>query len=122
MCYSLREPDPERKGASQEPVPPSRQTLSRPRVAVAIAFGIATVATAALLLPSQTPAVSGVKPAQPAAAVAGPATADASLRPSPAAIEQTTLGVDDGVPSGAEVARTERTGSSGRCAHDPHDL
>lgn len=104
MCYSLREQDRQRKGAAQEPPQPSTSKLpfSRPRIAGAVAAGlVALVAAAALLWPSQTPALSSAKPAQPSAAV----------------IEQTSAGVDDGVPSVTDVARNGSVGDR-HCAHD----
>ena len=98
MCDSLLEPDGQRKASKSTPKPHS----NRMRIAGAVAAGlVAAVAVAGVLWPPQAPALSSVAP---------PATAVAAVR----AIEQTAAGVDDGVPSGAEVA-----GSGERhCQHD----
>ena len=106
MCYSLRELDRQRNGAMQEPLPPStsKRPFSRPRIAGAIAAALAAlVAAAALIWPSETPALSSVKPALPAA---------------PVVIEQTSAGVDDGVPSGTDVARSGRAVGERHCARE----
>jgi hypothetical protein len=113
MCYRVREPDRQHDNVTQQVLPPSTSRLSfiRPRVVGALAAVlVALVATAALLLPSSTPAVSSEKAAAPVAVsnVAVPARSDV-------VIEQTSTTLDDGVPSSTEVARN--TVRSGHCDH-----
>ncbi len=103
VCYSLREWERQREGASHQPLPPSNSGLPfRPRVLGAIAAGVvALVAAAALLWPSATPAVSSAKAPPPAGAV----------------VEQTSAGLDDGVPSSTDVARGGAAGAR-HCEHE----
>jgi hypothetical protein len=103
MCLRSRDFESLQRRAAQEPLPPfdSGPPVSRPRLAGAIAAAIlALVVVAAMVFPSATTAVAKVEPA----AVA------------PVVIEQTSAGVDDGVPSGSDVARN--TAGAGHCQHD----
>ena len=97
MCYGIRaeQAEPGREGASQ---PASGPGSLRPRlVGAAAALLVAGFAVAALLAPS-TPA-PGVIEKAPAAVV--PATTPP--------VEQTSLGLDDGVPFAKK---------QGSCSHD----
>jgi hypothetical protein len=108
VCYSLRELNRQRMGA-EEPLPPSTsgQPFSRPRLAGAIAAAVlAAAGVAALLWPAGTPAKPDVSGTQAAAPGAG------------MVVEQTAAGINDGVPSNTEVARTGRAAGVGHCEHD----
>jgi hypothetical protein len=105
MCYGIRaeQAEPGREGAS---LPSSGLDRMRPRVAGAVAaLLVAGFAMAALVAPSPT-----MKTEQPAAAmlpVAGKMTVSpASL------VEQTSTGMDDGVPTAMDTKRHE-----GDCHH-----
>ena len=115
MCYWVRDPDRQRAGVTQQPMPPegTRLPFIRPRIAGAVAVAlVALVAAAALLLPASTTAVSSETSAAPVAATNFEATSDRSG----VVIEQTSTVVDDGVPSSTEVARSSVRGS-GHCDH-----
>ena len=106
MCYSLREWDRQRLGAMDEAsrTPGSQPHFSRPRVIGAVAAGlVALAAGAAVLWPSSTPAVSSDKAAQPSSTLV---------------IEQKSSGIDDGVPSSTDVARSGATAGMRHCEHD----
>ena len=91
MCYSVREFDRKPEGAAPQPQPRSTPFL-RPRTVGAIAAGlVALAATAALMWPSPTPAVPDTR-----------AAPTATTR----VVEQSSSGMDDGVPARTEVART----------------
>src|SRR5438105_3307585 len=109
VFYSVRELIRRREGAAQQPLPPSTPFM-RPRTVGVIAAGIvALAAAAALVWPSATPAVPDTR-----SAAAVPA-APAALTP---IVEQSSSGMDDGIPSGTEVARS--SAAAGR--HCDHDL
>jgi hypothetical protein len=113
MCYRVfREPDRKLDHVTQLPLPPERQTFLRPRIVGAVAAAlVALVATAAMLLPSSTPAVSSE---QAGAAATTVSRLDADARSGPV-VEQTATTMDDGVPSATDVA-TVRS-SAGHCDH-----
>ena len=119
MCYSLREPDPERKGAAQG-LPPSTGHRVSPRLVGAAIATIAGLAVAAVALwPSSTTAVVAAKPAQSSTGtVQQQGSTTLKLAP-PAAVvvEQTATTMGDDVPTaGKEVARN----TTGR--HCDHEL
>lgn len=99
MCYGIRalQAEPGRDGSSQ---PASGTDRLRPRLAGALAAVlVAGFATAALLTPSPRPAAVVEKvPSVPVAPV----------------VEQTSLGVDDGVPTA--LNEVKRSGA-GECHH-----
>jgi hypothetical protein len=113
MCYRVREPERKLDNVTQVPVPPQRQSFLRPRVVGAVAAAlVALVATAALLLPAPTPAVSSEKAA---AATTTVSRVDKADRSGPV-IEQTATTMDDGVPSAGTDVATVRS-SAGHCDH-----
>jgi hypothetical protein len=83
MCYRVRDADFERQRAQQS-LPPSEVTSPRPRrlVGALAAVAAVVVAVVALLFPASTPAVS--------------TSAAAPVVP---VVEQTSGGLDDGVPA-----------------------
>ena len=100
MCYGIRamQAEPGREDASQ---PSSGMDRLRPRLLGAVAAVlVAGFAAAALLTPSPQPSTTVEK--LPAATV-----------PTVGAIEQTTPGLDDGVPT----ALNEMKRSTGECHH-----
>jgi hypothetical protein len=110
MCYWLRDPQRREDHVTQVPADDGRQSFVRPRVVGALAALVALGATAAILLPAPTPAVSSEK-ATSTAAVSGPAVNDRSG----VVIEQTSATIDDGVPSAAtDVAARSH---AGHCDH-----
>jgi hypothetical protein len=104
MCHWVRDEGFERERAGGA-LPPKEAFSPRPRRLVgALAVAAAAVAAVVLLtVPAPTPAVSTAQPA--AVPTARPAA-------TPPAIEQTSSGIDDGVP----VASVKRAG--GHCDHD----
>jgi hypothetical protein len=92
MCHLIRDAEPERRRA-QSTLPPSEPSASaRPRLVGALAaVVVAVIAAVALLFPASTPATSA-------------ATAEPT-----AAVEQTSSGMDDGVPSDSH---------HGACTHE----
>jgi len=115
MCNWVRDPDRRQDNVTQVPQPPEsvRQSYSRPRLVGAVAAAlVALVASAALLLPASTPAVSNDK----ATAGATVSRADTSDRSGGAVIEQTSSAMDDGVPSSSTDVATVRS-SAGHCDH-----
>jgi hypothetical protein len=92
MCHLIRDAEPEPR-RSQSALPPSAPSASpRPRLMGALAAVVVVViAAAALLFPASTPATS--------AATAEPM----------ATVEQTSSGLDDGVPSDSH---------RGACTHE----
>ena len=107
MCYGIHamQAEPGREGASQ---PSSGLERLRPRVVGAVAAVlVAGFAAAALLESPPPPRVSIEKPAVPA-----PAATMAAI-PANGVVEQTSLGVDDGVPTALNESRSH----SGDCHH-----
>ncbi|MDB5861677.1 MAG: hypothetical protein JWQ76_5366 [Ramlibacter sp.] len=107
MCYGIRamQAEPGREGASQPS--PGLERL-RPRVlGAAMAVLVAGFAAAALL---EKPASPRVTIEKPAAAV--PAAEKAALPPN-GVVEQTSMGVDDGVPTALNETRSR----GGDCHH-----
>jgi hypothetical protein len=99
MCHLVRDAEFERQRAQQS-LPPSEMTSPRPRRlvgAVAAAVVAVVVAAVALLFPASTPAVSTSQPAAPVVSV-----------------EQTSSGLDDGVPT----TTASRDGGSGCSSHE----
>jgi len=98
MCHLVRDEEFERQRAQQS-LPPSEMTSPRPRRLVgAVAAVVAVIAAAvALLFPASTPALSTSQPAAPVASV-----------------EQTSSGLDDGVPT----TTASRAGGSGCSSHE----
>ena len=112
MCYRVREPERRQDALTQLPRDDARQPFLRPRVVGAVAAAlVAVAATAALLLPSPTPAVSSVR----ATAATPVAKADTRDRAG-MVIEQTGSTLDDGVPSADRDVVAARS-SSGPCHH-----
>ena len=113
MCNWAREPDRRQDNVTQVPQSTDRvrQSSTRPKVAVAVAAALVALgATAAMLLPPSTPAVSHEQAAAPVGASIA-AVADRSGN----VIEQTSTTMDDGVPSAGTDVATVR--SSGHCDH-----
>jgi hypothetical protein len=83
MCYRVRDADAERQRAQQS-LPPSEMNSPRPRrlVGALAAVAAAVVAAVALLFPASTPAVS-----------------TSTAAPVVPVVEQSTGGMDDGVPA-----------------------
>jgi hypothetical protein len=97
MCHLIRDEEFERRRAQASLPPKEMPSSPRPRrlagaVAAAVAAGV--VAVVALLFPASTPAVSKAAPA------------------APVAVEQTTGGLDDGVPAT----------TASRASHCNHEL
>jgi len=126
MCDWTREPVRRREGAIQPETLASdtRVSFPRPRVLAGVAAAVAAVAAAAMMLPSGAPDASSQASATRAAPAAIPAARESATavaaRESVASgsggtVEQTAAGVDDGVPSSSDVARTSRIGG---CSHD----
>lgn len=110
MCNRIRESDRRPEGAG-DATPPGIRKLTG-RMAGALAAGlVALVATAAMLMPSSTPAVSSEKAAAPVAA----STAEVPVSTG-VVIEQTSTVLDDGVPSNAADVRSTKV-SAGHCDH-----
>lgn len=95
MCYGIRalQPEPRREGAA---APPSTGLERlRPRLAGAVAaLAVAGFATAAFLAPLPPP---GLEPVVQATAAPAPVAAQTVLPPG--SLEQTSTGVDDGIPT-----------------------
>ena len=107
MCYGIRaeQAEPGREGASQ---PSSGLERLRPRVAGAVAAVlVAGFAVAALIETPAPPRVVIEKPAVPVPA------AEKAAVPVKGVVEQTSVGVDDGVPT----ALNETRRSGGDCHH-----
>ena len=107
MCYGIRamQAEPGREDASQ---PSSGLERLRPRVAGAVAAVlVAGFATAALMQAPPPPRGAVEKPAAPAP------TVEKAAVPANGVVEQTSLGVDDGVPTA--LNETKRMG--GDCHH-----
>jgi hypothetical protein len=110
MCHWIREPD--RRGDTASDVTPTgiRKLTGRMAGAIAAAL-VAVVATAALLMPSPTPAVSSEKAGAPVAASTSEVPVSSGV-----VIEQTSTVLDDGVPSSAVDVRSTKA-SAGHCDH-----
>lgn len=106
MCYLVRHHPAETSGARA--TPPTGSEVSRPRWAAAGAVALmAGLAVAAFAPPAGTDSVPMA--AQPAAAA--PIVEAAAPVPAGTVVEQVTLGADDGVPSGGDLAKAR----SGHC-------
>jgi hypothetical protein len=109
MCHWVLEKDRRRETVDEHL--PAKPDLIRPRLVGAAAVAlIALLASAALLLPSSTPAVSN-EPGAVVAAVAAPRM----VEPSGPVIEQTAAALDDDVPSSQGPHDSAKT--AGHCHH-----
>ena len=107
MCYLVRQHQAE-AGRESSATPPSFNV--RPRwIGAAAATLVGGLALAAFVAPSSTPLVSAKEAAGPA-----PIAAKAAPAPMVPVVERTSIGVDDGVPSSADVVKA----GSGPCHHD----
>ena len=107
MCYLVRQHQAE-AGRESSATPPSFNV--RPRwIGAAAATLVGGLALAAFVAPSSTPLVSAKEAAGPA-----PITAKAAAAPLVPVVERASIGVDDGVPSSADVVKA----GSGPCHHD----
>lgn len=119
MCHSLREPDPERKGAAQE-LPPSVGHRFAPRLVGAAIATVAGLAVAAVMLwPSSTTAVAA-KPAQSSSGLVQQSAAPPLqlAPPNGVVIEQTATTMGDDVPTSTDVAHNSVRTTGRHCDHD----
>jgi len=100
MCYLIRQAQSEAERGSTTPLPSMQSP--RPRWAAGIAATlIGGLAVAALVVP---PPAAPLMKAKEAAAPA-PIASQTPAVPTPAVLERTTIGGDDGVPSASEVGK-----------------
>ena len=111
MCYRVREPERRLDHVTQVPLPPGEKSFVRPRLVGAVAAAlVAVVATAAMLMPSSTPAVSS----EQAVGATTVSRLDAPVTQGPV-IEQTASMLDDDVPSSSSDVASAKT--AGHCDH-----
>ena len=108
MCYMIRQTqsEPERAGTT---LPPSLDRLRARWIGAVAAALIGGLAVAALVAPASSPPL--VNATQPA--VLAPIAVRTPAVPATGVVEQTSLPVDDGVPSTSDVAKA----GLGHCEH-----